>query len=118
MTTPKKQRKRRPKISVPELFRLWHEEINTKDICARFGVSSSDISRLAKKYGLPKRKNGNNGKTKNVDPSPEEIEQLALETRAKWSEEELEKRYHGPRRRAWRAPSYTYNARSGSFSPT
>jgi hypothetical protein len=66
---------------------------------------------------LPKRKNGNNGKTKNVDPSPEEIARLALETRAKWSDKELEDRYQGPRRREWRAPAYTYDAGSGSFLP-
>jgi hypothetical protein len=117
-TAPSKQKRvRAERVSVPELFRLWHKEINTKDICAQLGISESAIGRLAKKYGLPRRKNGNNGKTKNVDPSPEEISQLALETRAKWSAKELEDRYQGPRRQAWCAPAYTYNAGSGSFSP-
>jgi hypothetical protein len=117
-TAPSKQkRERAARVSVPELFRLWHEEINTTDICTQLGISKSAISRLAKKYGLPRRKNGNNGKTKNVDPSPEEIAQLALETRAKWSDKELDDRYQGPSRRNWCAPAYTYNASSGSFLP-
>lgn len=108
---------KRKNIPIPTLFKLWHSKRSTEEICKELGIHDRTLSRLTKKHGLSKRPNKYKGKSKTPDPTPEEIARLALETRAKWSAKELEDRYQGPRRQAWCAPAYTYNAGSGSFSP-
>jgi hypothetical protein len=105
----------RKKVPIPTLFKLWRSEINTKDICIQLGVSDSYLRRLVKQHKLPPRENGNNGKTRIIDPTPEELEQLMAETRAGWSAKEADQRYCGQKRESWQIPSYTYDARTGGY---
>ena len=104
------------KVAIPTLFELWQREMSIKDICAQLGVSISHLRRLARQHKLPVRKKIVEEKNKIIDPTPEELAQRMIETRANWSEKEKDRRYCGPKRKNWQIPAYTYNENTGNFT--
>lgn len=104
------------RVSIPTLFKLWHGGTNNKEICSKLSISPAYLRKLVKQYKLPRRERGDYGKSRIIDPTPEELEQRMAETRAGWTEREADSRYCGPRREAWQPPAYTYNAGTGNFS--
>ena len=78
-------------VSVPLLFRLWHD--NTKrpeDIARELGCSVPTLWRLKGIYGLPKRADRPVDEEYNGwkvdDPTEDQVEERAAECRVKWSE--------------------------------
>jgi hypothetical protein len=78
-------------VSVPLLFRLWHD--NTKrpeDIARELGCSVPTLWRLKGIYGLPKRADRPVDEEYNGwrvdDPTEDQIEDRSAECRVKWSE--------------------------------
>ena len=63
------------------LHQMWMAGETTGAIGARFGVSASTISKWAQRYKLPKRERP--GHQQVADPTPEEIERLKAELRAR-----------------------------------
>ena len=63
------------------LHRMWVEGETLEAIGRRFGVGMSTISRWSRQYKLPARPKPM--KTRSVDPTPEEIERLKAELRAR-----------------------------------
>lgn len=107
----------RQKADIPKLFELWHNEVPIAEICVQLGIGDSQLRRLIKAHKLPRRQRGGGGKTRGVDPTPEEMEQLLLETRSRWTEKEAEARYVADRgRQEWTVPTYHYDVRNNSFS--
>lgn len=107
----------RQKTDLPKLFKLWHENVPIADICLQLGISDAQLRRLVKANKLPRRRRGGEGRTRGVDPTPEELEALLLETRNRWTEREADARYvGGPKRQEWSVPTYHYNGQTGLFS--
>jgi hypothetical protein len=108
----------RQKADIPKLFKLWHDEVPLADICLQLGISDSQLRRLIKAHKLPRRQRGGAGKSRGVDPTPEEMEQLLLETRSRWTEKETASRYvRDTGRQEWAVPTYHYDGQTGLFSP-
>lgn len=106
----------RQKISIPELFRLWHSGVKIADICEQLKVSDSHLRRLVQQHKLPRRPGGNTKRTQGIDPTPSELEELMLETRQKWSAKEADSRYVGPRPTPWHVPTYYFDGGAGGFN--
>ena len=74
-------------VDVPLLFKLWADpSVYSSDLPQRLGVSETAIRRLAKRYGLPRRKPYQKALNVNLgplpgDPTPEQIAQRAYECR-------------------------------------
>jgi hypothetical protein len=105
-----------PPVPVKELFQLWHNGTKIADICEQLKISESRLRSLTQKYGLPKRQGGNTKRNYGKDPTPEELARLTAETRQKWSQEEKEARYVGPKKRRWTVPAYHFDGRTNSFT--
>ena len=77
-------------VSVPLLFKLWHDDTKLPgDIARELGCSVPTLWRLKGLYGLPKRAERlvdeeYNG-WKVDDPTEDEIEERSAECRVKWS---------------------------------
>jgi hypothetical protein len=104
----------RPKCDVDreELQRLWFDDsLNTCEIADRLGVSMNTIYRERTILGLPKRYSGKRQDCE-LDPTPEQIEERALEVRSRWTPEEERRRGAGgassPR---WRPQSFSMDSR-------
>lgn len=106
----------RQKVETVTLFKLWHGGTPAGEICQQLNITDSHLRRLVKQHKLPRRPNGNRGKTHEVDPTPEELEARIMETRMRWTEREADSRYCGPRRKAWAIPTYHFDISSGTFS--
>ena len=63
------------KIDTVELFRLWTAGASCVQIAAEFGVTSQQVYKASKRYGLPRR--SRKGQMPRVDPTPEEIRERA-----------------------------------------
>jgi hypothetical protein len=103
------------KVSIPELFKLWHTNVTSKVICEQLGISDSYLRRLIKLHGLPRRPRADTSKSRLIDPTPEELEQRMQEVRAGWSEKEAEAKYCGAKKRNWEIPTFHYDMRTGAF---
>lgn len=74
-------------VDVPLLFKLWADpNVYSADLPALLGVSDTSIRRLAKTYGLPRRKPYQKALAVDLgplpwDPTPEEIAERAKECR-------------------------------------
>lgn len=104
------------KVSIPDLFKMWHTDVDAKTICSQMGISEAHLRRLIKAHKLPKRQRADAGKTRDTDPTPEEIAQRMLEIRSGWSEREADAKYCGPKRQSWEVPTFHYDAQLGLFS--
>jgi hypothetical protein len=105
----------RKKTDVPALFRLWNTELSKIEIAKQLGISPGALSRLAAKHKLPEKENGNVGRTRDVDPTPEELEARMAEIKAGWTDKDHEDRFCGPRKKTWQPPVVAYDATVGGF---
>lgn len=84
-----------------ELFaELWLAGASVPEMAARLGCRQPAVYALRVQFGLPRRPRVQCTK---ADPTPEEILKRAAEIRARWSDEELERRSVG-KRGVWRVP--------------
>lgn len=97
------------------LRELWATPILGVDLAARLKVTQSSLYWLKKRYNLPDRPKHKRGTYDDDAPTPEEIRQRCLETQAKWSEEERERRIVG-RSAEVRMKAYAFNHRDFAFS--
>jgi DNA-binding transcriptional regulator YiaG len=69
-------------IDVPLLYQLWNDRTLTRaEIASRLGISHTFLTRLVAKHKLPPRQAEH--KRNVVDPTPDEIERLKAELKAK-----------------------------------
>ena len=111
--------KHNPKVDAVQLFALWHGQLPNLDVAKALGVSVYQLWVLGKRYGLPKRVHLMSAKKRGRKPETDvvgaEYERRKAEVRARWSDEEREKRRVGPMARPWRLPSYAYDGRVCAF---
>lgn len=112
--TPKKQAK--IKVNVAALFKLWYSALKREEIAKKLGISQSHLSRLAAQHKLAPKISARTGKSKNVDPTLAEIEQLKKEVQRNWSEDDYIARSRGSTTRGWKMPAFEYDKRSHTFS--
>ena len=74
------------------LEQMWLAGASVLEIAARLGCQPSAIYKLRLELGLSRRKTLRAAK---ADPTPEEIASRAAEVRAKWSDDELQRRAVG-----------------------
>lgn len=87
-----------------ELFaEMWFAGASVPEMAARLGCQPPAIYRLRIQYGLPNRPPVRSSKK---DPTTSEIEERAAEVRARWSDEERERRAVG-RVSGWGVPVAT-----------
>lgn len=102
---------RRPKhVDVPELFRLWSQPLEIREIAEALGVRESFVGKLARRYKLPKRstqKHDEQGMRVD-DPTPEEIAERAAWCRAQ--------RQETPHRDRVEIRAYHYDNHTGLFT--
>lgn len=67
--------------SVPELWQLWASGASYSEIAARLGCTESFVHKLKDRHKLPNRER--RGARPRVDPTPEELERLKAEVRAR-----------------------------------
>lgn len=105
-------------FSASELHELWYSQMTNAELCYALGVARSTLNVLRVRYKLDRRPvERNNPKYKNDHtPTPEEIAERAAAVRAKWSDEERERRLVAAGRLRWSMPSYAFNRREHSFS--
>lgn len=105
------------KVDVQALFRLWANGASRHEICTTLGIRPGAFQHLRQQYALPKRTRGRPARGPlEPDPSPEELAQRCAEVRAKWSEEETEKRRVGSGVAPVRLRHYAYDGRTMAFS--
>ena len=112
----KKSRQKKTAIDVPTLFRLWTSALTQETIAKKLNISRGTLCALAARHKLPKKENGNLGRAREKNPTPEELAAWMEETRNKWSDQEREERFCGPKRQAWNVPGYEYSGVGSSFS--
>lgn len=107
------------KVDVVKLFALWHGRMPNLEVAKELGISVYQLYSLGQRYKLPPRVHMhgefNRRKAKEEVVVGEEYERRKAEIRARWSEEEREKRRVGSTARPWRPPSYAYDGRVCAF---
>jgi hypothetical protein len=108
-----------PKVDAVKLFALWHGKTPNLEVARELGISVYQLYRLGQRYKLPPRVHMhgefNRRKAKEEVIVGEEYERRKAAIRARWSDEEREKRRVGPTARPWRLPSYAYDGRVCAF---
>ena len=105
------------KVDVPVLFKMWADGASRYEICTMLGIRPGAFQHLRRKYALPKRNKGRPSLgSLEPDPTPEELAERCAAVRAKWSEEETERRRVGRGVEAVRLRSYSFNHRDFAFS--
>ena len=103
--------------TMQQVLRYWYTKMTAEDVAARLGVSVTMLYRLRKRYKLPPRDADRRSKQqREVDPPPDEIARISEEIKASWSESEKERRWVGPKTKAWQPPSYQYDCSTNGFS--
>ena len=106
-------------VDVVKLFALWHGRMQNLEVAKELGISVYQLYSLKQRYKLPPRVHMhgefNRRKAKCEAVDGEEYERRKAEIRARWSDEEREKRRVGPMARPWRLPSYAYDGRVCAF---
>jgi hypothetical protein len=72
------------------LARLWDANLPIAEIACHFGITYKRTQLLARRYGLRKRtqRDSARGRSRNYEPSREEIDSICLSFQAAWSEHE------------------------------
>lgn len=83
-------------IAEDEFARLWHDGMSLNSLASRFGVSRPTIKRYARLLALPNRTEPH------YEPTPDEIERLKAELRAKHFDEMRGESDMATRARDWR----------------
>jgi transposase-like protein len=79
----------RQNVDVASLFRLWNDESMTRaEIARELGVTAGQLTRLASRHGLGVRGRKHRAFSM-TDPSPDEIERLKAELKAKHIQERM-----------------------------
>lgn len=93
------------------LRRMWLDKsIRLAEIAAHFGVSDRKVRVDAGFYGLPARKKHRQNRAKKRDPTPEELDALCAQLRAKRAPSE-------ERPKQWELPRFSYDGTNCTFSP-
>lgn len=107
----------RLEIDVPKLFRLWASGMRQFEICQELGIRPGTFWQVRQRYALPHREKAQPARSRHEPPpSPEEIAERAASVRARWSEEETEKRRVGSGVSKVRLRHYAYDGRTMAFS--
>jgi hypothetical protein len=111
--------KHNPRVDAAKLFALWHGQLPNLDVAKSLNISVYQLWVLGKRYGLPNRVHLMSAKKRGRKPETDvvgkEYERRKAEVRAKWSDEEREKRRVGPSARPWTMPAYAYDGRVCAF---
>ena len=104
-------------VDVPKLFELWNSGASQYDISIVLGIRPGTFWQVRKRYALPKRKPAKPVRASHEpDPTPEELVELCAAVRARWSEEETERRRVGRGVEQVRLRSYSFDRRGFAFS--
>lgn len=105
-------------VDTQKLFALWATTMTADEIQKELGISHNKLYSLARHHKLPHRhipkKSKSRIRSRESDPTEEEIAQRAAEIRANWSDQEYERRA-GKKSSQWQAPAYTYAATTNTF---
>lgn len=84
------------KVDVPKLFEMWAAGASRYEICTMLNIRPGAFQHIRRRYALPKRSKGRPAcGSLCPDPTPEELAERCAAVRAKWSEEETERRRVG-----------------------
>lgn len=111
--------KHNPQVDVVKLFALWNGRMPNLEVARELGISVYQLYRLGQRYKLAPRVHMhgefNRRKAAKEEIVGEEYERRKAAIRARWSEEEREKRLVGQTARPWRPPAYGYDGRVCAF---
>jgi hypothetical protein len=111
--------KHNPRVDVVKLFAVWNGQLPNLEAAKALNISVYQFYMLGKRYGLKNRVHLMSAKKRRGKPETDvtgaEYEQRKAEVRAKWSDEEREKRRVGPSARPWTMPAYAYDGRVCAF---
>jgi len=79
---------------------LWMQDVESGEIAARLGICIAAVHKARSRLGLPQR--FNKYARKDVDPTPEEIEERARECRERHFAERRRETHECSRIKAWR----------------
>ena len=104
-------------VDVPKLFAMWSAGASQYEISVALGIRPGTFWQIRRRYALPKRKPAKPARASHdPDPTPEEIAERCAITRAKWSEEETERRAVGRMRGSTEIRSYSFDRRNMAFA--